>query len=259
MHVAGALVLVSLSACTCTSTTDSSGSESHIQLTEPIKRGIYVDLPTTVPAVLARSRPPDVIGEVHWVTIKWEASKVSKSGTCHAGVVCVLALLLPSSTGSGSETHQQASITDHGKVIYEATFSASNDFETARLVDGTKVRYVEVVHASSINRELIVVTREATLDGDHESEWKQPSLLSQVDVGPDYLAALLRNQQHGKHKPGGLGESFARHEAKAQITLNEMRRVLSPEDGAGLARTFLTNPQINEPVKELIRTKFPAP
>ena len=137
-----------------------------------------------------------------------------------------LILLLPK--GSGTETHQQATLTERGKPIYEGTFSASGEFENARLIGGDRVRYVEVLHATAVGRKLVVVTREATLSSDGKEGQARPvSILAQADLGPGYLEAMVRDQRSSRLRMG--------------LTLGEMKRILGPDDAANVARVLLAS------------------
>ncbi len=239
------LMLLCLPACKCTTATDADGNKvTHVTLPgmEPIKREVHVEAPVTVDAVRARNKPPEVVAEVRPVTVTWDSS--SATANCgHAGIACALVLLLPK--GSGSSTYQQASITDHGKLTYEATFTTGGEFENARIVDGTRVRYVELLRAGAISRELIVVTKEATVAADgKESEARPVSILSQVDLGPAYLKAMVRDQTHSRLRIG--------------LTLNEMKRIVSPEDAQKLARIMVASELLDDKAKTAIKEELPS-
>jgi hypothetical protein len=222
-----------------------------VSVDAPIER--VVDAPITIDEVRARAKPPEVIADIESETVHVVPDKAG-AGACHAAAVCALVLvleLLPKRDQPYDVVYQRATIRDRGVLTYEAVFENSA-FQGAWLRDEKRARLVNTITAAGKQRLVEIGSAPIGPDG-KPGELTRSPLLPQVDLGPVYLAQLIADQQHGEHEPGGVGERFAKAEAKAQLTIAEMARVLTPEEGAALARAWQAEPRLNAKVKELLR------
>jgi hypothetical protein len=215
----------------------------------PIDR--VVDAPITLDEVRARAKPPDVVVDIQTETVHYAPQA---AGGCHAAAVCALVVvleLLPHHDEPRDVQYQHATIRDHGVLVYDAIFEAGN-FDGAWLRDRQRARLVNKVYAAGKWRLVEVGTAAIGPDG-QPGELTRSPLLRQIDLAPAYLAQLIADQKHHEHEPGSVGEAFARGEAKARITIAEMKRVLTPDEAKVLARAWQSEPRLEAKVKEHLR------
>jgi len=210
-----------------------------------------VNAPTTLDAVRAKGQEPGLTAQVEPVTITWDTTgKVPNCG--RAGPACLLVMLLP--RGKGSETYHKATITRDGREVYQGTFNEDGTFRAARVEEGDKVRYLKRIDGGRPRRAFVVEARRAPLAPDgKEGEARPVSVLDQVDLGPEYLEQLVRDQKHHSHRAGGLGDKMAQREAKARFTFAEMVNVLGPDDARRLLQQYLAGGRLNDSVKAALQ------
>jgi len=216
----------------------------------PLER--IVAAPVTLDEVRAAARPPDVAVEIRAETVR----RAAGGGACSHAAVCALAFVLDPILDDRDEVFQIATLTERGIVTYRGVFR-NGDVEGAWLRDGERARLVDVVDAGKLRRRFVLEVGTASLGADGEpGEVTPSSRLAQVDLGPAYLGRLIEDQQHHAHEPGSAGDTLAKQEWRASTTINEMSRVLSEADAALLARTWQSEPRLNDRVKELLRTRL---
>ena len=218
--------------------------------TEDLDR--VVDAPITLDEVRARAKPPDVVVEIRTEKVHYEPS--AGGGACHAGPVCVLALLLPKDDKPRDVEFQIATIRDHGRLMYEASFEAQA-FRGGWLRDDKRARLIDKIYAAGRPRLVEVGSAPVNPDGTLGEVTRSP-ILPQIDLAKLYLAQLIEDQKHHKHEEGGVGEAWAKNEAKALRTIGEMANVLTPDEAAGLGRAWQNEPRLNAKVKEHLRVRL---
>jgi hypothetical protein len=212
-----------------------------------------VEAPITIDAILAAARPPEVVADVRDETIHYDRHG---GGGCTHAAVCVLALLLDPIIDERDETYRVVTLSQRGVTTYRAIFR-DGGFDGAWRRDGDRARFIAILHADSIGRRLLLEVGTAPLNPDGEPGAMTPtSRLAQVDLGPDYLARLIEDQQHHHHDPDSVGERWAKSEVKAELTIGELMRILTPDDATRLARAWQSEPRLNERVKELLRQRL---
>jgi hypothetical protein len=215
-----------------------------------------VEAPITIEAILAAARPPEVVADVRDETI--HRNRAAGGGCTHAAV-CVLVLLLDPIIDERDETFRVVTLSERGIVTYRAIFR-DGSFDGAWRRDGDRARFIAILDAYAVGRRLLLEVGTAPLNPDGEPGAMTPtSRLAQVDLGPDYLARLIKDQQHHHHEPGSVGERWAKNEVKAELTIDELARILTPDDAARLARAWQSEPHLNERVKELLRQRLLRP
>lgn len=253
-----AALATSLGGCTIKTRSDDSGQKTTSlrwggsAAPSPIER--YVDVPTELEALRKLADSPGTRVVVEPVTVRYDSSgKVANCG--HAGLACALILLLPE--GKGEEKFQRAHVEVDGQRTWEGTFSSEGEFRAARVVQGTQVRYLQLIAAGHIGRRLVVEVARATLGADGtEGERAPVSILAQVDLSGAWTPQLLKDQEHGEHKPGGLGAKLAARETKARFTLAEIKRVLGVVEARKVAEGLLEDARLTDSLKAAIRDEF---
>lgn len=197
-----ALVVAPLAGCRCTGNGIEFGPA-------PAKVDNPAAVPATIDELRARARPPDVVAKVTTETVTFDNDGHANCG--HAGVACLLVLLLPK--GKSAQTFQYGELREKGELVFDGTYSEKGALFAARLHDKGRVRVVERRYAQRLRRELLVVTGELTGDA---GEPKPVSVLDQIDVLPQYLDAIADAQQKSA--------------LSTALTVGELARVITPVD-----------------------------
>ena len=223
----------------------------HVTSTPPSIENV-ARIPITLDAVRAQQQPGVGVTIVEHPSEKAHREPSGGGGACHS-IACAVLWLLPEDKGGDymTEPYVQATIDDHG-TIFEATF-AGTPAKLARAMrrDAKSVHYFEEITA--LDRHLVVEVQSAPVNADGSlGDPVKTALLPQIDLSAAYLEKLVRDQIHHDHAPGSVGAAWAKAEARAELTIAEMNRVLAPFEMHRVATAWQAEPRLNDVVKQLL-------
>jgi hypothetical protein len=144
-----------------------------------------VDVPVTLAAVRALHHPPDVVVEVT------RQVRSKGGGACGHSAICLLLIPIIIYDELFPEKWDQATITDHGLILYEGRFTTGGAFLEATSRKDGFARSIAVLPLDRLKRRVIVEAARAPLlpDGTDGVFVKTP-ILPQIDLPAEYTRAL---------------------------------------------------------------------
>jgi hypothetical protein len=208
-----------------------------------------VDVPMTVAELNARAKPPEIVVKIehHDVPAQPPGSK-GGGGACHSAA-CALLWLIPD-RGTDAYSYDVGSIVEKGNVTFEGLYNEGS-FGGGTLREPGRIRYVKIVDALSIQRQVLVEVATATVAPDGTIGDQVPTpILPQVDLAPAYLEKIIAAQKHHQHEPGSLGDKMAKLEPVAKSIVNELARILAPDERRALFAKWQSDSRLVDVVKQ---------
>lgn len=146
-----------------------------------------VDVPTTLEAVRALARPPEVVVAVE------RKERTPSGGNCGHSPLCVIILPVIAYEALFPEKWDAVTITDHDAITYDARFATNGDFLEATVKRDGTARTIGVLALKELHRREIVELGRAPLDESGKAgAFVRSAILPQVDLAALYRAALIK-------------------------------------------------------------------